>query len=114
MQRHAQIGHDILAYSGSPLLDLAAEVALTHHERFDGGGYPAGLPAEKIPLSGRIVDVFDALVNDRPYRAALPLEEALEIMHDDRGAHFDPALLDCFVANLDPVLKTLEAEGGQR
>ena len=108
MKRHAQIGHDILAYSGSPLLDLAGEIALTHHERFDGGGYPAGLPGEKIPLAGRIVaiaDVFDALVSDRPYRPRLPMERALEIMRAGRGAHFDPILLDCFMDNLDAVLE---------
>ena len=108
MQRHAQIGHDILAYSGSPLLDLAGEIALTHHERFDGSGYPGGLPGEKIPLAGRIVaiaDVFDALVSDRPYRARLPLEGALEIMRTGRGPHFDPLLLDCFMENIDAVLE---------
>jgi putative two-component system response regulator len=113
MQRHAQIGHDILAYSGAPLLDLAAEIALTHHERFDGEGYPAGLPGEKIPLAGRIVaivDVFDALTSDRPYRARFPLEPALEIMHEGRGTHFDPSLLDCFMENLDPIRKVSEAE----
>ena len=108
MKRHAQIGHDILAYSGSPLLDLAAEIALTHHERFDGYGYPAGLPGEKIPLAGRIVaitDVFDALINDRPYRAQLSLEGALEIMCEGRATHFDPALLDCFLKILDAVME---------
>lgn len=113
MQRHAQIGHDILAYSGSPLLDLAGEIALTHHERFDGKGYPAGLPGEKIPLAGRIValaDVFDALVSDRPYRERLPLERALEIMQEGRGTHFDPILLDCFMENLDAVLEVSGAE----
>jgi putative two-component system response regulator len=108
MQRHAQIGHDILAYSGSPLLDLAAEIAVTHHEHFDGNGYPAGLPGKKILLAGRIVaivDVFDALISDRPYRARLPLERTLEIMHAGRGTHFDPALLDCFIENLDEALE---------
>lgn len=107
MQRHTQIGHDILAHSGSPLLDLAGEIALTHHERFDGSGYPAGLPSQKIPLAGRIVaiaDVFDALTSDRPYRARLPLQRALEIMREGRGTHFDPVLLDCFLKHLDEVL----------
>jgi putative two-component system response regulator len=108
MQRHAQIGHDILAYSGSPLLDLAAEIALTHHEHFDGNGYPAGLSGEKIPLAGRIVaiaDVFDALTSDRPYQGRLPLERALEIMREGRGTHFDPVLLDCFIEHLDEVFE---------
>ncbi len=113
MQRHAQIGHDILAHSGSPLLDLAAEIALTHHERFDGNGYPAGLSGEKIPLAGRIVaiaDVFDALTSDRPYRTRLSLECALEIMREGRGLHFDPALLDCFMEHLDEVLEVSKVE----
>ncbi|HWW66998.1 MAG TPA: HD domain-containing phosphohydrolase, partial [Solirubrobacterales bacterium] len=113
MQRHAQIGHDILAYSGAPLLDLAGEVALTHHERFDGEGYPAGLPGEKISLAGRIVaivDVFDALTSDRPYRARFRLGRALEIMREGRGVHFDPILLDCFMENLDAVLEVSGAE----
>ena len=113
MQRHAQIGHDILAYSGSPLLDLAGEIALTHHERFDGKGYPAGLPGEKIPLAGRIVaiaDVFDALISDRPYRPRLRLERAIEIMQEGRGTHFDPTLLDCFMENMDAVLEVSGAE----
>jgi putative two-component system response regulator len=113
MQRHAQIGHDILAYSGSPLLDLAGEIALTHHERFDGNGYPAGLPGEKIPLAGRIVaiaDVFDALTSDRPYRERLPIARALEIMREGRGTHFDPVLLDCFFEHLDEVLEVSGVE----
>jgi cyclic di-GMP phosphodiesterase len=113
MQRHAQIGHDILANSGSPLLDLAAEIALTHHERIDGRGYPAHLSGEKIPLAGRIVaiaDVFDALTSDRPYRARLPLERALEVMREGRGTHFDPVLLDCFLGHLDEVLEVSGVE----
>lgn len=113
MQRHAQIGHDILANSGSPLLDLAAEIALTHHERIDGTGYPAHLSGEKIPLAGRIVaiaDVFDALTSDRPYRARLPLERALEVMREGRGTHFDPVLLDCFLEHLDEMLEVSGVE----
>lgn len=113
MRRHAQIGHDILANSGSPLLDLAAEIALTHHERVDGKGYPARLHGEQIPLAGRIVaiaDVFDALTSDRPYKARLPLERALEIMREGRGTHFDPVLLDCFIEHLDEVLELSEVE----
>jgi cyclic di-GMP phosphodiesterase len=116
MQRHAQIGHDILAYSGSPLLDLAAEIAVTHHEHFDGNGYPAGLPGKKILLAGRvvaIVDVFDALISDRPYRARLSLARTLEIMHAGRGTHFDPVLLDCFVENLDEVPGVEESLHGE-
>jgi putative two-component system response regulator len=117
MQRHAQIGHDILAHSGSRLLDLAAEIALSHHERFDGDGYPAGVAGEQIPLCGRIVavaDVFDALLSDRPYRAHLELDEALEVMQEGRGTHFDPGLLDCFLENLEPMVEVSIAERDRR
>jgi putative two-component system response regulator len=113
MRRHTQIGHDILAFSGSALLDFAGEVALTHHERFDGNGYPDGLQGESIPLAGRIVaitDVFDALTNDRPYRARLPLDCALGIMREERGSHFDPALLDRFMEHLDAMLEVSRIE----
>jgi putative two-component system response regulator len=113
MQRHSQIGHDILAHSGSSLLDLAAEIALTHHERFDGSGYPAGLSGEAIPLAGRIVaiaDVFDALISDRPYRPRLRLQRAVEIMCEGRSTHFDPVLLVCFIENLDEMLEVSGVE----
>jgi diguanylate cyclase (GGDEF)-like protein len=98
-ERHTVIGKTILAGSASPLLDLAATIALTHHEWFDGTGYPNGLRGEQIPLEGRIAavaDVFDALTNDRPYRAAFSSEEAFELMARERGRHFDPMLLDLF------------------
>jgi putative two-component system response regulator len=104
MQRHAEIGYGILAGSGAELLDLAATIAWTHHERFDGGGYPRGLKGEEIPLEGRIAavaDVFDALTSDRVYRAAFTRAEALMMMRAERGLHFDPRVLDAF----------LEAEG---
>jgi putative two-component system response regulator len=107
MQRHAQAGHDLLADCTSDILRLAAEIALTHHERYGGGGYPRGLAAEEIPVAGRIVavaDVFDALICDRPYRRALTLEEAVAIMLKGRGQHFDAELLDTFVGELDNVL----------
>jgi putative two-component system response regulator len=101
MQEHARIAHEMLAGSGVDLLDLAAEIALTHHERYDGSGYPAGLAGEEIPLGGRIAaiaDVFDALTSDRVYRGAMPVEVALDIMTRESGSHFDPALLDAFIA----------------
>jgi HD-GYP domain-containing protein (c-di-GMP phosphodiesterase class II) len=100
MQTHARKGHGLLRGSSSPLLELAASIALTHHERWDGSGYPQGLAGEDIPLEGRIVaiaDVFDAMTHDRVYRAALPLEEAVQLMRDGRGTHFDPTLLDVFL-----------------
>jgi cyclic di-GMP phosphodiesterase len=114
MQRHAQIGHDLLAGTGSPVLDLAAEIALTHHEHFDGSGYPRGLAGDRIPLVGRIVaiaDVFDALISDRPYRQALTPRDALEEMLGHRGGRFDPSLLDLFVADFNRILRDLEELG---
>jgi putative two-component system response regulator len=106
MKRHPEIGYRMLAGSPSPLLDLAATIALTHHERVDGGGYPLGLSGDEIPLEGRcaaIADVFDALTSDRVYRPALPVEEAVNTMLLGRGKHFDPILLDLFLASLDDV-----------
>lgn len=107
MQKHAQIGHDILSGSDSPLLDLAAKIALTHHEHWDGGGYPRGLIGEEIPIEGRmaaIADVFDALTSDRVYRSALPIDDAMEIMAAGRGKHFDPDLLDVFFDSMVEIL----------
>ena len=104
MQRHAQIGRDILGGSELELLDLAATIAWTHHERVDGTGYPRALEADEIPLEGRIVavvDVFDALTSDRPYRRALPLSEALELLEQGRGTQFDADVLDAFLDALE-------------
>ena len=114
MQRHAQIGHDLLAGTGSPVLDLAAEIALTHHEHFDGSGYPRGLVGDRIPIVGRIVaiaDVFDALISDRPYRVALTERDALEEMLVQRGARFDAALLELFADDFDRILGDLDELG---
>jgi diguanylate cyclase (GGDEF)-like protein len=106
MTRHAEIGSELLAGSGSAseVLEMAALVALTHHERFDGSGYPRGLAGEEIPIEGRIAavaDVFDALISDRVYRPAMPLSEALAIMREGRGSHFDPQILDLFLESID-------------
>lgn len=106
MERHPQLGHDLLVGSGSRLLDLAATVALTHHERWDGTGYPNGLAGEAIPLEGRIVaiaDVFDALTSQRRYKAAMTTADAMALMARDRGSHFDPLLLDLFFEHIDQV-----------
>jgi putative two-component system response regulator len=106
VERHAAIGYQLLQGSRSELLDIAAIIAWTHHERFDGTGYPRGVAGEDIPLIGRIAgvaDVFDALTTDRVYRPALPLEEAVAIMQADRGKHFDPEVLDVFLDELDAV-----------
>ena len=107
MKTHAAIGHRILSNSTSDLLNLAAVIALTHHERIDGTGYPRGLVEDEIPFEGRIAavaDVFDALTTNRVYRKAFPLGEALEIMKKGRGDHFDPKILDCFFDSMDRVL----------
>ena len=104
MERHAQIGHDILSGSGSDLLDLAAEIALSHHEHWAGGGYPRRLSGTDIPLAGRIaavVDVFDALTSPRVYRPAMTREEALDILRAGRATQFDPEVLDAFLELLD-------------
>ena len=88
------------------MLELAALIARTHHEKWDGTGYPAGLKGEAIPIEGRITcvaDVYDALCSDRPYKKAFPLEKCLEIMLSERGTRFDPIVLDAFFRRLDDV-----------
>jgi putative two-component system response regulator len=100
MNRHPQIGAEILGQSQVPVLDLAAEVALTHHERWDGRGYPHGRQGPDIPLSGRIVavvDFFDALTMDRCYRPAFTDEEALRMLGDQSGRQFDPRVVQAFL-----------------
>ena len=107
MQKHSDIGYRILGGSKSQILQLAADIALTHHERIDGTGYPRQLSDEEIPLAGRvaaIADVFDALTTDRIYRKAFPLHEALDIMKEGRGTHFDSSLLDVFFECLPEML----------
>jgi putative two-component system response regulator len=111
MESHTLIGSRILSDSPSELMQQGQVVALSHHERWDGTGYPRRLRGEQIPLAGRIcavVDVFDAMTTTRPYRAAFSLEEALETMRRGRGAHFDPRLLDLFMGRLDEVLEVRE------
>jgi two-component system, response regulator RpfG len=106
MKGHAQLGHEIMRDCTSPLLQLGAEIALTHHEKYDGSGYPQGLAGDAIPLSGRIVaitDVFDALLSRRPYKPAWPLEDALEYLLEERRRHFDPVLVDAFLENISEV-----------
>jgi putative two-component system response regulator len=106
MQRHAALGRGMLSGSSSPLLDLAARIAWTHHERFDGHGYPRGLSGCAIPLEGRlasVADVFDALTSDRGYRPALGWEQALAVMAEGWGSQFDPVVLHAFFDALDEV-----------
>ena len=107
MQAHAEIGYNILAGSKSPLLEVAATVALTHHEWFDGTGYPQGLSGPTIAREGRIAaiaDVFDALTSDRVFRRAYPIGKAVEMIKESRGTQFDPELLDVFLDSLDEAL----------
>jgi putative two-component system response regulator len=104
MERHADIGHEVLGSSDGNLMQLAATIAWAHHERVDGNGYPRGLKGEEIPREARIVavaDVFDALTHDRVYRPALPFDEAVTIMTNGRGSHLDPEALDPLLESLD-------------
>jgi putative two-component system response regulator len=114
MEGHAEMGHRILAGSQVELLDLAAVMALTHHERIDGTGYPSGLAGDSIPLEGRITaiaDVFDALTSDRVYRQAFQPDEARSMMLDERGRQFDAELLDLFFRSYDDVLEIRRSAG---
>jgi len=107
-RRYTAIVSSPVQVSESPLLTMAASIALTHHERFDGTGYPNGLRGNEIPLEGRItaiVDVFDALQSPRPYKTALPPEKCLEIIASDRGKHFDPKVHDALLSRLPDVMK---------
>lgn len=100
MKRHTTIGARLLAGSRHALLQLAAEIALTHHERWDGAGYPCGLHSSMIPLVGRIVavaDVFDALTSERPYKRAWSTEEALTEIQQQSGRQFDPDIVEAFL-----------------
>jgi putative two-component system response regulator len=110
MRRHPQIGADIIGQHDNELLSMARTIALTHHERFDGTGYPMGLVGEQIPLVGRIValaDVFDALMTQRPYKPAFSVSRSLELMMGERSKHFDPMLLDCFLARQHEILQIM-------
>lgn len=101
IETHAQIGYELLEHSGSEVLQVGATIAWTHHEKYDGSGYPRGLAEAQIPIEGRIVaiaDVYDALSSDRVYRPAFPRVRVREIMRASRGSHFDPDLLDVFLA----------------
>jgi CHASE2 domain-containing sensor protein len=117
MKTHAEIGASMLAGSRSPLVQMAEVIARTHHERWDGTGYPAGLEGHDIPLVGRIVaicDVFDALRSRRPYKDAWPAPAAIAEVADQRGRHFDPELVDLFLAiapELDQELRGTGRDG---
>ena len=111
MQRHAALGHGLLSGSTSPLLQAGAAIALGHHEKFDGSGYPQGLKGEAIPIFSRIVavaDVFDALSSDRPYKRAWPIDDARDYLRANRGSHFDPRCVDAFLNAWPEVLAIRE------
>ena len=107
MQSHVDIGVEILSGSDSLLMNMAAEIAQNHHEKWDGSGYPRALSGEDIPLSGRIVavaDVFDALTSERPYKEAWSVESAIEYLQEQSGKHFDPQLVALFLEILPDIL----------
>lgn len=111
MKQHTVMGARILAGSFSPLLRMAEEIAISHHEKYDGSGYPYGIMGENIPLTGRIVaiaDVFDALSTHREYKPAFDLDKTLTIIKEGKGKHFDPNLVDAFLDVLDEVLNIKE------
>lgn len=106
MKKHAEYGADIIGEHHSPLLQLAKEVAISHHEKWNGKGYPNGLQGESIPLSARIVaiaDVFDALTSERPYKKAWTEEKAIALLQEEAGQHFDPELVPLFITCLPKV-----------
>ena len=108
MKTHAEIGYNILRYSKRPILKAAALVSYSHHEKWDGSGYPLGLKGEEIHIFGRITaiaDVFDALGSNRIYKEACALERILELFKEQSGKHFDPTLVDIFLNNLDEFLE---------
>ncbi len=116
IKSHCEIGQRILADSTSDLLQLAAKIAYTHHEKIDGSGYPAGLKGEKIPLAGRITaicDVFDALTFDRVYKKAFSIEKAVDILREGSGSHFDAGLLSLFLLSLDEILDIRQRYSGE-
>jgi putative two-component system response regulator len=115
MKGHAEAGHQMLSGSKSEIVQLGAQIALTHHERWDGAGYPRHLSGEEIPLEGRIAavaDVFDALTSRRSYRAAFPVDVALRTLTTENASHFDPKVIFSFMAAMRQVeaIRTKYAE----
>ncbi|MEX0937220.1 MAG: HD domain-containing phosphohydrolase [Pirellulales bacterium] len=107
VRAHAELGARIMDIGASPILSMAKRIALTHHERWDGTGYPLGLAGDDIPLEGRITavaDVFDALSSKRVYKPAFPLKQCFDILRESRQTHFDPAVVDAFFARKDHIV----------
>lgn len=108
LKRHTLLGSQIMDVDSSPVIRLAARIAQTHHERWDGTGYPLGLAGEDIPIEGRITavaDVYDALSSKRPYKQPFPRETCFAILEEGRGKHFDPRVLDAFFARSDEIVR---------
>jgi len=111
MQRHSEYGADIIGENKSEILKMAREIALSHHEKWDGSGYPNGLSEDQIPLPSRIVaiaDVFDALTSVRPYKPAWSVEDSVALIKKNAGTHFDPSLVNVFISQLPEILKIKE------
>ncbi|OEU73338.1 MAG: two-component system response regulator [Desulfuromonadales bacterium C00003068] len=111
MKRHPQIGAQIIGNQRSELMTLAREIALNHHEKWDGNGYPCGLGGDEIPVSARIAaisDVFDALTSQRPYKEAWSIEKAVALISEESGRHFDPAIVEIFIDNIDEIIEIKE------
>lgn len=109
MREHPRIGASIIGQSTEPLLQLAGEIAMTHHEHYNGAGYPQGLSGGRIPLAGRIVglaDFFDALTHDRSYRKALPVDTVLSMIMERSGEQFDPMVVDAFLRIAEQIKAT--------
>lgn len=107
MKKHPEIGANIIGSHSSRLLQYAHIIALTHHEKWDGTGYPQGLSGEGIPILGRIVaiaDVFDALITERPYKKAWPIQKAVDLIEEQAGKHFDPQIVMCFLDRLPQIM----------
>lgn len=114
MKTHAQIGFDILSEGDSDLMTMASEIAISHHEKWNGSGYPKGLAGEAIPIVGRITalaDVFDALTSVRPYKKAWTIEDSVNLIKEESGNHFDPNLVNLFIENLPEIISIKEIYG---
>jgi putative two-component system response regulator len=112
MKKHTIIGADILKGSNINFVRMGETIAMTHHEKWNGSGYPYGLKGRKIPLVGRITaiaDVFDALTSDRPYKKAFSIEKSNQIILQERGKHFDPDVVDAFFEVQDAILQIKES-----